>query len=58
VRVVCGHWSTLGFKKRRDLLALDTGCVWGGALTAMDLDGDGEPVQLPCGGHQQPGGEN
>jgi bis(5'-nucleosyl)-tetraphosphatase (symmetrical) len=55
VRVVCGHWSTLGFKKRPDLLALDTGCVWGGALTAMDLDGDHEPVQLPCSGHQQPG---
>ena len=30
VRVVCGHWSTLGFKRRPDLLALDTGCVWGG----------------------------
>jgi bis(5'-nucleosyl)-tetraphosphatase (symmetrical) len=56
VRVVCGHWSTLGFRKRRDLLALDTGCVWGGALTAINLDADGEPVQLPCGGHQQPGG--
>jgi bis(5'-nucleosyl)-tetraphosphatase (symmetrical) len=57
VRVVCGHWSTLGFKKRRDLLALDTGCVWGGALTAMNLDADDPPVQLPCGGHQQPGAE-
>ena len=56
VRVVCGHWSTLGFKKRADLLALDTGCVWGGALTAMNLDADVEPVQLPCGGHQEPGG--
>jgi bis(5'-nucleosyl)-tetraphosphatase (symmetrical) len=56
VRVVCGHWSTLGFKKRPDLLALDTGCVWGGALTAMDLDADGEPVQLPCSGHRAPGG--
>jgi bis(5'-nucleosyl)-tetraphosphatase (symmetrical) len=56
VRVVCGHWSTLGFRKRPDLLALDTGCVWGGALTAMNLDADGAPVQLPCGGHQQPGG--
>ena len=36
VRVICGHWSTLGFKRRRDLLALDTGCVWGGALTAVE----------------------
>src|SRR3954471_20369319 len=29
VRVVCGHWSTSGFKRRKDLVALDTGCVWG-----------------------------
>jgi bis(5'-nucleosyl)-tetraphosphatase (symmetrical) len=56
VRVVCGHWSTLGLVRRRDLLALDTGCVWGGALTAVDLDGEGEPVQLACGAHQEPGG--
>lgn len=57
VRVVCGHWSTLGFKRRRDLLALDTGCVWGGALTAVDLDSDAAAVQLPCTGHQEPGGD-
>ena len=57
VRVVCGHWSTLGLKRRKDLLALDTGCVWGGALTAVNLDGDDEPVQLRCAGHQSPGGE-
>jgi bis(5'-nucleosyl)-tetraphosphatase (symmetrical) len=57
VRVVCGHWSTLGLKRRRDLLALDTGCVWGGALTAVNLDADDEPVQLRCAGHQLPGGE-
>jgi len=56
VRVVCGHWSTLGLKRRRDLLALDTGCVWGGALTAVDLDADAEPIQLGCPSHQLPGG--
>jgi bis(5'-nucleosyl)-tetraphosphatase (symmetrical) len=56
VRVVCGHWSTLGFKRRRDLLALDTGCVWGGALTAVNLDVEAEPVQLTCANHQVPGG--
>jgi bis(5'-nucleosyl)-tetraphosphatase (symmetrical) len=54
VRVVCGHWSTLGFKRRKDLLALDTGCVWGGALTAVNLDEESEPVQLACTGHQEP----
>jgi bis(5'-nucleosyl)-tetraphosphatase (symmetrical) len=56
VRVVCGHWSTLGFKRRKDLVALDTGCVWGGALTAVNLDTDDDPVQLGCSGHQLPGG--
>jgi bis(5'-nucleosyl)-tetraphosphatase (symmetrical) len=56
VRVVCGHWSTLGYQRRRDLLALDTGCVWGGALTAVNLDVDEPPVQLACSNHQLPGG--
>jgi bis(5'-nucleosyl)-tetraphosphatase (symmetrical) len=55
VRVVCGHWSTLGYRRRKDLLALDTGCVWGGALTAVNLDTDEPPVQLACSGHQPPG---
>jgi len=54
VRVVCGHWSTLGFKRRKDLLALDTGCVWGGALTAVNLDVTEEPLQLHCKGSVTP----
>jgi bis(5'-nucleosyl)-tetraphosphatase (symmetrical) len=56
VRVVCGHWSTLGLRRRPDLLSLDTGCVWGGALTAVNLDAVEPPVQLECSGHQLPGG--
>jgi bis(5'-nucleosyl)-tetraphosphatase (symmetrical) len=55
VRVVCGHWSTLGFKRRKDLVTLDTGCVWGGTLTAVDLDAEAPPIALPCDGHQLPG---
>jgi bis(5'-nucleosyl)-tetraphosphatase (symmetrical) len=55
VRVVCGHWSTLGLKRRPDLLALDTGCVWGGALTAVNLDANEPPIQLACNSHQEPG---
>ncbi|MEJ0087131.1 MAG: symmetrical bis(5'-nucleosyl)-tetraphosphatase [Pseudomonadota bacterium] len=56
VRVICGHWSTLGLVRRKDLLALDTGCVWGGALTAVNLDADAEAIQLDCKSHQAPGG--
>ena len=35
---VIGHWSTLGLVNRRDLIALDTGCLWGGTLTAVRLE--------------------
>lgn len=38
VTVVCGHWAALGLRIQRGLYALDTGCVWGGALTAVRLD--------------------
>jgi bis(5'-nucleosyl)-tetraphosphatase (symmetrical) len=36
--VVCGHWARLGLRVRDDLLAIDTGCVWGGRLTAVRLE--------------------
>ena len=36
-RVVFGHWSTLGLLKKKSVVGLDTGCVWGGQLTAMSL---------------------
>ena len=44
-----GHWSALGLVNRPDLLALDTGCAWGGALTAARVDGGRrEVVQVRC----------
>lgn len=36
-RIVCGHWSTLGFVNRHNVWSLDTGCLWGGRLTAMRI---------------------
>lgn len=39
VRIVCGHWSSLGLVERSNLLMIDTGCVWGRKLTAARLDG-------------------
>lgn len=44
--IVFGHWSTLGLLIRPHLLALDTGCVWGGRLTAIRLN-DRKLIQIP-----------
>jgi bis(5'-nucleosyl)-tetraphosphatase (symmetrical) len=52
VRVVFGHWSALGYVKREGVLGLDTGCVWGGALSAMNLDARARLVSVPCAGYQ------
>jgi bis(5'-nucleosyl)-tetraphosphatase (symmetrical) len=54
--IACGHWSTLGLLSRPDLLAIDTGCVWGGQLTAVRIDGGRrEVIQVPCEQAQKPG---
>ncbi|MBI5919643.1 MAG: symmetrical bis(5'-nucleosyl)-tetraphosphatase [Nitrosomonadales bacterium] len=45
--VVCGHWSALGLMLRKDIIALDTGCLWGGMLTAIRLE-DRQLFQVPC----------
>ena len=51
-----GHWSTLGLINQPGLLALDTGCVWGGALTAVRVDGGRRDVlQVACEAAQTPG---
>jgi len=51
VTVVCGHWSTLGLINRPNLITLDTGCVWGGRLTAMRLR-DRHILQIDCSGER------
>ncbi|MCM2338315.1 MAG: bis(5'-nucleosyl)-tetraphosphatase, partial [Lysobacter sp.] len=38
LKVVCGHWSTLGLFIGHGVHAIDTGAVWGGKLTALQLD--------------------
>ena len=54
--VAFGHWSTLGLLDRPDLLGLDTGCLWGGRLTAARVDGtQREIIQVDCEQAQRPG---
>src|SRR5512135_380646 len=45
--IVCGHWSALGLKLEARLAVLDTGCVWGGALSALRLE-DRRLYQVSC----------
>lgn len=52
--LVCGHWSALGLLLRDDLLALDSGCVWGGPLSAVRLE-DRRLFQAACEGAGVPG---
>ena len=48
LKIVCGHWSTLGLFVGHGVHAIDTGAVWGGKLSAIRLDGeDLQIVQVP-----------
>jgi bis(5'-nucleosyl)-tetraphosphatase (symmetrical) len=53
VPIAFGHWSSLGLVDREDLLGLDTGCVWGGQLTAVRIDaGRREFFHVDCAAAQ------
>lgn len=54
--IAFGHWSTLGLIDTPLLLGLDTGCLWGGALSAARIDGGRrEIIQVPCDQFRPPG---
>jgi len=62
VTVAFGHWSTLGWLGRSDVLSLDTGCVWGGQLSAACIRPRAgaagfsvELLQVPCAQALRPG---
>jgi bis(5'-nucleosyl)-tetraphosphatase (symmetrical) len=52
-RVIFGHWSALGFVRRAGVIGLDSGCAWGGTLTAYDLDQERDPLEAPCAQYQR-----
>ena len=53
VTVVFGHWSARGLILRANLIGLDSGCVWGGQLSAVRLS-DRALFQVPCPQFQRP----
>ena len=56
--VAFGHWSTLGWIARRDVISTDTGCVWGGCLSAARIGAsldDIEHIDVKCEQAQKPG---
>jgi bis(5'-nucleosyl)-tetraphosphatase (symmetrical) len=58
--VAFGHWSTMGWLGRTDVLSLDTGCIWGGCLSALQITPravgwDSALIQVQCQQAQKPG---
>ncbi|SFL89741.1 symmetrical bis(5'-nucleosyl)-tetraphosphatase [Variovorax sp. OV329] len=56
--IAFGHWSTLGYVSRPDLISTDTGCVWGGKLSAVRIGAtldERELIQVKCSQAQKPG---
>ena len=45
--IICGHWSAIGLLAQKNLLALDSGCLWGRSLTALRLE-DRRIYQVSC----------
>jgi bis(5'-nucleosyl)-tetraphosphatase (symmetrical) len=57
ITIAFGHWSTLGAVNRKDVWALDTGCVWGGCLTALQRDHPNDMphrIEIKCPSYQIP----
>ncbi len=55
-RIIFGHWSTLGYWSGDNVWAIDSGCLWGGSLTALCLDANPMcAVQVDCAGYLRPG---
>lgn len=56
-RIIFGHWSTLGYRAEDNLWAIDSGCLWGGELTALRVRRKKpiERIALDCPGQLSPG---
>lgn len=48
MQIIFGHWSTLGYHHQNNCYAIDTGCLWGGELTALKLAKKPERISINC----------
>jgi bis(5'-nucleosyl)-tetraphosphatase (symmetrical) len=48
MNIIFGHWASLGHYRAPGIWALDSGCAWGGCLTALRLDGPAAIEQIDC----------
>jgi len=56
LNIIFGHWSTLGPHAGPGIYPIDSGCLWGGQLTALRIDTTPQRIALPCPGQQSPHG--
>lgn len=54
MQIIFGHWSTLGFHAGQNCYGIDTGCLWGGQLTALKLSNPVERISIDCVGYKKP----
>ena len=54
MRIIFGHWSTLGFYTEHNVYSIDTGCLWGGQLTALKLGEEPQRISIDCQCSQKP----
>lgn len=55
LKIVFGHWSALGYRNENNCYGIDTGCLWGGQLTALKLDTPTVRISIDCPGFKRPG---
>lgn len=54
MRIIFGHWSTLGYYQGHNCYGIDTGCLWGGQLTAIKLGKKVKRLSIDCKGSLKP----
>jgi bis(5'-nucleosyl)-tetraphosphatase (symmetrical) len=53
LKIIFGHWSTLGFHQQNNCFCIDTGCLWGGQLTALKLGRKMKRISIDCPGRKK-----